>query len=234
MPAAYRVRGSWNFTNPWASDKMTIMPFNKWLAFGAFALMILFLVWMVSQQARYLSDEERGAAQYFRALGGKLTVDSSSRVVTELDLFNTRTSDADLARLRELSALRKLVLDTTAITDQGLEHVAALTELEVLYVGNTKISDDGLKAIGKIHRLRELYLNNTAVTDVGLTYLTGLRELRELHLNSTKVTDKGLASVTRLTKLKRLQLANTKVTPEAARDLSQLLPDCAIAMGTKE
>lgn len=182
------------------TDKMTLMATlnsnGKWLAFAAGGLAIAFLAWMVWQQVQPVDEQEREAAQHFRALGAKKIVsDPSTRGVVELDLYECGVRDSDLSSLRPLKNLRILVLDLNLITDAELKVLAALPKLEVLSLFKTKITDEGLKDISKLTWLKELYLNDTAITDAGLKYLANMKGLQLLHVKATKISSTGLQAL---------------------------------------
>jgi uncharacterized membrane protein len=81
-----------------------------------------------------------------------------------LDLGETAVTDAGLASLTEMRALRRLHLDRTGITDAGLAHLAGLTSLESLNLHGTAITDAGLEHLHRLTRLRALYLWQTHVS----------------------------------------------------------------------
>ena len=105
-----------------------------------------------------------------------------------IDVAQTTTDDADVARIATLPAVKDLTLTLTRITDAGLAEV------------------------GKMKQLTRLSLVGTAIDDAGLANLTGLQSLEELDLGNTSVDDRGLVAVAKLSNLRYLSFGNTKVT----------------------
>ena len=104
------------------------------------------------------------------------------RNIVEISLYgdmDTIVSDADLAHLKGLTNLRKLVLDRCG-SDAGLAHLKGLTSL------------------------RELSLFQASVSDVGLAHLKGLTNLRTVDLSFTRVSN--LAPLKGHTNLRELDL----------------------------
>jgi Leucine rich repeat len=108
---------------------------------------------------------------------------------------NQTVTEATLAYIGELKALKELHLDGAAVTDAGLAHLRGLTSLEKLSLGDTSITDAGLANLRGLKALKELYLYRTKLTDAGLAYLKGLDRLQVLILESTPITDAGLANL---------------------------------------
>jgi len=142
----------------------------------------------------------------------RATVFADLTALEQLDVPFQNLSDAGLAHLRNLSALKALDLRTTpgaigdsdnVLTDDGLAHLEKLTALETLHLP---------RGIG----------------DAGLTHLRGLTNLKRLSLWHTSVTDEGLLHVAALTQLELLELPRATVTDEGVESLQQALPDLKI------
>ena len=132
--------------------------------------------------------------------------------VAAVDFSSVGVSDDELACIRGLNRLPKLVLTGTEVGDAGLQHLEGLTRLQALYLGRTNVSDAGLAHLKGLTRLRELSLFHTRVGDAGLERLEGLTQLRYLKLDWTKVGDAGLEHLKGFTRLEVLYLGYTKVT----------------------
>ena len=156
------------------------------------------------------------------------------------------TTDADLAKLAQLTYLSDLSLSGTAITNNGLLELSKLTRLrslnlsrlpidghdfdmllglsrlETLDLEQTQVDDACLVHVGQLSSLKQLYLSHTRVTDDGLKQLEGLTHLEQLQLDGTPVTDQGLASVGQLNSLQHLSLNGTQVTDNGLAHLRHL------------
>lgn len=132
-------------------------------------------------------------------------------------------TDAGLAHLEPLSALRHLDLRDTHISNRGLAHIARLRNLEFLVLMDTNISDEGAKHLEGLHKLNTLYLGKTRLGDKGVQSLVHLQELRTLSLRDTQVGDAAAGSLVALRNLNFLNLENTQVTDSALLDLRKSL-----------
>ncbi len=91
-----------------------------------------------------------------------------------LDLSGSKTTDEVLAeKLKGLTKLKTLSLDSTKITDAGLVHLKGLTKLKGLDLWNTKITDAGLVHLKGLTKLKGLSQGKTKVT------VDGIQELQE-------------------------------------------------------
>jgi RNA polymerase sigma factor (sigma-70 family) len=134
----------------------------------------------------------------------------------------TDATDADLRRLKGLTALRLLDLQGTQVTDVGLEHMKGLAALQWLELRGTQVTDAGMEHLKGLSALQHLYLTGTKVTDAGLERLKGLTTLETLDLKGTRVTDAGLEYLKGLTALGGLELSNTSVTSAGVESLEGL------------
>ena len=65
-----------------------------------------------------------------------------------LDLEGQDVTDEQLGeRLKGLSNLEVLDLESTKVTDAGLEHLKGLSKLEELYLDGTKVTDAGVQRL---------------------------------------------------------------------------------------
>lgn len=193
------------------------------------------------------NDRDRIIAA-IKELGGSVVVDdkAAGKPVIEVELGNTRVTDAFLARLQGLPGLQQLYLHNTPVTDAGMAHLKLLSKLRVLTLDSTRMTDAGLAHLqgltGLVHlglkgtrvsnaglarlkdlkELKSLGLGFTKVGDAGLTHLHGLPGLRELDLSVTPTTDEGLIQLRSLTELRVLSLGATKVTDAGLAHLAGL------------
>ena len=108
-------------------------------------------------------------------------------------------TDANLERLKGLTSLQLLLLESTEVTDAGLVHLKGLTNLQMLRLKSTQVTDAGIVHLKGLTNLKNLHLSNTRVTDVGLRHLEALAILQSLYLANTKVSHSRLESSFRCT-----------------------------------
>jgi hypothetical protein len=173
--------------------------------------------------------QERLIARIKKA-GGTVTAPTiqSKTAIISIDLHRTKTTDADLAMLKDLTSLTSLNLYGTRITDAGLPSLRGLTSLRVLHLSDTAITDDGLSHLQTLTNLTELGLNNARITDKGLFSLAKLKSLQTLALSGRAITDKGLVNLKGLRDLKHLTLTDTSVTADGVKELKKALPKVQI------
>ncbi len=200
------------------------------------------------QRDRYDTTSRPPTAVWLRALLG----DDFFVSVAAVDFSSVGVSDDELACIKGLNRLPKLVLTGTEVGDAGLQHLEGLTQLQALYLGRTNVSDAGLAHLKGLTRLRELSLFHTRVgdaglqclegltrlhylkidwtkvDDAGLEHLKGLPQLEVLYLGYTKVSDAGLPRLKGLTRLQLLDLYGAPVTKAGVQRLKQALPKCTI------
>ena len=75
--------------------------------------------------------------------GGRVSQNEQGKVV-EVYLPDPEVTDANLAHLTGLTALKKLGLGGTQVTDAGLAHLAGLTALEELDLADNQVTDVGV------------------------------------------------------------------------------------------
>ncbi len=132
--------------------------------------------------------------------------------VKTLSLRDTAVTDAGIQHLEGLTGLEELLLDATRVSDAGLAHLRLLAVLKTLNLTNTRVTDEGLRQIESLHNLEALWLDGLHTTDAGLAHIQALKNLRILSLFFTPVTDAGLSHLERLPKLAVLSLRGTRVT----------------------
>jgi len=137
-------------------------------------------------------------------------------------------SDADLAHLRDLNALRMLGVAYTQVTDAGSAHLRDLNALRMLDVAYTQVTDAGLAHLKALNGLRMLDVAYTQVTDAGLAHVKDLSGLQTLRLECTQLTDAGLAHLKALKALQSLHLWGTQVTQEGVGKQLSCMPGLRI------
>ena len=94
-------------------------------------------------------------------------LDDVAADVVEMDLSETRLTDAGVAKLAHYSSLEKLKLNGTGITNESLKVLAKLPNLKSLNVYGTTVDDAGIEYFSDHVALSNLYLWNTNVTEAG-------------------------------------------------------------------
>ncbi len=98
----------------------------------------------------------------------------------DLNLFNTRVTDAGLKGLSRLKHVRNLYLaGCVEVTDAGVQGLTAHKGLQTISLFNCeKITDESLKVLGGLKELKEVEIPNCKfVTDAGLKELVKLTNL---------------------------------------------------------
>ena len=142
--------------------------------------------------------------------GGVLSFAPDAKPV-ELDLSSTRLSDAGLAHVENLAALRSLDLTATPVGDDGIAHLGKVAGLESLNLSGTNVTDRGIALLKGREALRTLDLSGTRVTGAGLASVAKVPGLRTLRLQGTAVDDAGVAALAGMKGLETLALRDTKV-----------------------
>jgi internalin A len=145
-----------------------------------------------------------------------------------LELSDTKLTDAGLAQLTSLTGLRSIEINNTAVTGAGLASLKSFPGLKFLELAGTQISDAGLVHVQPLTGLVTLNLDNTQITDAGLPSLAGLTSLIELRLGKTNITDAGLKNLASLSSLRLLRLDGTQVTDAGIAQLQQQLPQLRV------
>ena len=108
-------------------------------------------------------------------------------------LAHLPATDLDVARLAaRCPELTWIHLQNTRITDNCFDSLRQLHALRMIILSQTSIDDQGLKQLGQIPALEELQLCKTQITDKGLAHLAGLSSLKVLDLSGTKVSRRGV------------------------------------------
>src|SRR5579883_238929 len=176
-----------------------------------------------------LPQEER-RAEALRSLRylGDVTVESGRLVGVRFS--QTRTTDADLAYLREFPEIEWLHFsETWALTSAGLNHLRGLTALKQLHLVETGITTleplrhmvgleelwvwstatiepDTGRFLASLPRLKILSLFNCELGDAIMPHLGKFLGLEELNLTENEITDAGLEHLAGLKKLKKLEV----------------------------
>jgi hypothetical protein len=124
--------------------------------------------------------------------------------------------------------LNILMLTLRPVTEQDLAAVRDIRPLHRILLDGSPVTDAGLVPLGELRELEFLSLIGTQVTDAGLMHLRGLKSLKHLCLRRTGVTDAGLVHLRELTALTSLDVAETGVTDRGVEELHRALPDLKV------
>jgi hypothetical protein len=94
-----------------------------------------------------------------------------SGAVTNVQLINSPATDADVARLAELSSLQDLSLQATHVTVECLASLAKLKNLQRLNIAMTNIGDESIPQFSKLTQLRAINVYGTKMSPAGMTDL---------------------------------------------------------------
>jgi hypothetical protein len=116
--------------------------------------------------------------------------------VIAVDLDSRRVTNAILAEVRHLPAVRRLFISGATITSDGLEVLKDMPSLRHLYIQGA-IDDKSMQYVAAIPELELLDIQNAPVTNAGLSQLKGKLRLRRLDLYDTDVTESGITELQR-------------------------------------
>ncbi len=175
-----------------------------------------------------------------------------------LDLGATRDgspliTDASARSLRQLTALRELMLPQTALTPEGIQLLGGIARLEQLDLTLNEVTDASLSALGDLKNLRSLKLRGTQVQGSGLQYLArcqsleslqlselspfesdelrhlvGHPRLKALNLSGTRLDKRAINHLQGIPTLELLELNDSGVGEADLRDLRAALPKCTV------
>lgn len=135
-------------------------------------------------------------------------------LTSAIDVREIPISDESLlSRLRGLSSLKELNIDTSPITKTGLVSIGPLPDLKELSLSRTHITDVGCQTIAEnFSGLVFLRIDETVVADQGVAALAGLEHLEELSLYRLHLTDRCCHTLASMKALKRVSLDGTMIT----------------------
>ncbi len=158
-----------------------------------------------------------------------------------LAVGGARFDDQCLRRLRSLTRLRGLLLDSTSVTAQELAALRAakpeseiclserLAIAELRELGDVEVAPGAprpafvsrfAKQTGEV--ALHVFLRESPIDDIQAEPLAGQRQAEALVLSGTGITDVGLSYVRGLSRLKLLYLDGTRLTDEGLAHLSSL------------
>lgn len=132
-----------------------------------------------------------------QAIGGTYREDDdgTGRKLCIVGLINQPAADDDLAVLRHIRPLHRVLLDGSKVTDAGLAHLKDVEGLEWVSVCGTRVTDAGMEHLAAIPSLRSIHLRKTQVSDAGLVRLHGMPHLEFLNVAESRVTADGVTAM---------------------------------------
>jgi Leucine-rich repeat (LRR) protein len=123
--------------------------------------------------------------------------------------------DADLAVLRELPELRRILAGTDPYGFRG--------QFDFLRPIDSLLSDAGLEALGQLRQVQELDLSGCKIDGSGLRWISRDAPLSTLRLNGIEFTDEGLVQIASFAHLEVLELGDASLpTAEPLARLAKL------------
>ena len=139
-----------------------------------------------------------------------------------LNLSDNPITDAGVAHLKGLKALKHLRLNGTQISAAGVRALHDLPNLTDLELGNTQINDESIQSVVEMSRISTLGLAGAKITDKTVSQLKTMPNLWGLSLERTQITDEAIAILGGHPNLHKLELAGTKITDSGLSHLSKL------------
>lgn len=145
---------------------MSENPKRRWNQFSLKTMLVVMTLLCIGPGAGVaywrIEIRKRDAADFaVRSLGGVCWYHYGQIRAVEVSLGDTKTADADVARIASLpglSEVRTMNLGRTRITDAGMVHLACLKNLKVLNLHGTQVTDQGINELQKA--LPELKIRN--------------------------------------------------------------------------
>lgn len=142
-----------------------------------------------------------------------------------LSLSNCSLSEADVAILQHLLAIRTLILTRVKLPDAGWRALGSLTHLQKLSVNHTNIQDKHLEYLAELPNLREFDLQYTQISDVGLPALKKMNALEKVDLSWTHIGHQSLKHLSLLQGLEILNVTGTNINKWGEVELRRRLPN---------
>ena len=145
-----------------------------------------------------------------------------------LSLIGDGVTDAALAPVGEMRALRYFQVQDAPVTDAAVERLAGIETLEELSVSGTRVSGDSIASLGRLPRLRSLSLGFGGPGDAyrgdrpTLEGVAECRGLRSLVLTGGGLGPDDFADLVNLTGLTFLEVWDVPFTDEAAYHVAAL------------
>lgn len=140
-----------------------------------------------------------------------------------IDLDQSETTDAGLAKLGTMPELRALALAETLVTGKCLGQLTGCKKLEALRFGKGTIDNDSLRYLKEFPQLVNLELSRTNLSLRGLEHVSKCTKLRSLDINeNSAIDDRAVPLLLKLSKLEHLYIKHTKISFAGVMQLSKM------------
>jgi hypothetical protein len=169
-----------------------------------------------------------------------------------LELNSAKLTDADLASISQMRALKTLKLTSSNITSGAIGQLAALprlqrlelcgirktaspaipagrfASLERLVIEQTQIDDELILSLGELPRLQEVTLTSARISDRGLKHLLGGGNVTTILVNDAGETDVDNAAAFRCPGPAVVHLADLAISDEGLNSLAGSAPSALV------
>lgn len=139
--------------------------------------------------------------------------------LNRLLLSRTGTSDAELGELASAVTLEELALRGLPVTDGGLSILKQLPALRTLLVGDCQIKGSGLASA---QGLETLTIIGCPLDDRGVDEICRLPKLEWLDVWNSDLSDQGIERLTQLANLESLRIKGEQAILSNSRDVGRL------------
>ena len=140
-----------------------------------------------------------------------------------IDLDQSETTDAGLAKLGTMPELRALALAETLVTGKCLPQLTGCKKLEALRFGKGTIDNESLRDLKMFPQLAHLELSRTNLSLRGLEHVSKCTKLRSLDINeNSAIDDRAVPLLLKIPKLEHLYIKKTKISFAGVMQLSKM------------
>lgn len=168
----------------------------------------------IKLQFMSMADNEDGlsdrAMPYIHHLSG----------LQSIDLDNSETTDAGLAKLGSMPALRALTMDSTMVKGPGLKQLKA-PRLIMLRVGRSQVDNESLSSLQQFPLLENLGMVHVGLDLKGLSHIAKCHNLHNLELGENRIDDSAVPFLLQLKKLKSISVKQTGITIKGLERLAR-------------
>jgi Leucine-rich repeat (LRR) protein len=156
------------------------------------------------------------------ALASITSLEEGTEAITELNLNGSKATNAGLANLEKLVALKSLDVRSSAIDKDAVSSIAKVSSLEELRFDGVELDAAALSQLLPLQNLRVLVISGCRVDPPGLVPLTQLPMLEELRIEASSVTDAHMQVIGTMRNLKHLLIDRVSVTDQGISMLGGL------------
>lgn len=112
----------------------------------------------------------------------------------KIDLSGQFVSDAEVAKLLEVSGIKEIDLSGTQVSDKVTKALAKAKGLEVVNLAGTRVTNTSIRDLTSLP-LKDLNLSNTSLSDGGVSLTGRISTLSHLNISGLQVSAEVLASL---------------------------------------